>query len=107
MGLLDNLNLENFRGRAKYKKGRGKHEIELKLGEDKEDKNTFCYHCRKKIKEEESVGACNVEHFSIFLKILTALFLRKPSFILCSNCAKRCKKCERIYCPIHIKNHRC
>ncbi len=26
---------------------------------------------------------------------------------LCSKCAKICKKCKKIFCPKHIKNHGC
>ena len=26
---------------------------------------------------------------------------------LCKKCIKRCKKCSKIYCPKHIKNHKC
>ena len=26
---------------------------------------------------------------------------------LCSKCAKRCKKCGKMFCPKHIKKHKC
>ena len=27
--------------------------------------------------------------------------------ILCDSCAKKCKKCNRFFCPKHIEKHRC
>lgn len=26
---------------------------------------------------------------------------------LCRECAKKCKKCSKFYCPDHIKKHKC
>lgn len=49
-----------------------------------------CSHCKR---FEPWVAQCNTTHG----------FLR--SKLLCKTCSKTCKKCKKIYCPTHIKNH--
>ena len=49
-----------------------------------------CSHCKR---FEPWVAQCNTTHG--FLK----------SRFLCKFCSKTCKKCKKMYCPVHIKNH--
>ena len=51
-----------------------------------------CSHCKT---FEPWVAQCNKKHG--FLK----------SRLLCKACSKICKKCKKIYCPAHIKDHQC
>ncbi|MBU3940707.1 MAG: hypothetical protein KKH88_02140 [Nanoarchaeota archaeon] len=103
--------LKKLQGKGTYQKGKGKHKLEFKFGKDKEG---FCYYCGKKINEDNIVGVCNepdrffkVAHPTRGIKqtITKSVGSFKP--ILCKSCAKKCKKCKKIYCPAHINNHKC
>lgn len=63
--------------------------------EEREEAQKQCGYCGKNFhKKSEIKGEC--QHF-----------WKLGLEYLCKKCAKECKKCGKIFCPKHIKKHRC
>lgn len=61
-----------------------------KIEDDEED--NYCEHCGSKILKKEKDFIC------------------KGSWCeatLCSECAKKCRKCKKYFCLEHVNNHKC
>lgn len=54
-----------------------------------------CTWCGATLKDHYAYIICQKHHF---------LNLRR---CLCEKCAKKCPKCDKFFCPKHIKNHKC
>jgi len=61
-----------------------------------DEESKTCSNCKKK--NVKIVSLCNGFHFNTgFL----------AGYRLCKDCAKKCKKCGKSFCPKHIKKHKC
>ena len=61
-----------------------------------------CAYCGKVLSKGEVVAKCSsaVSHF-----LTRDLFsIGDP---LCKDCAKKCPKCNKFYCPKHLETHTC
>jgi len=68
--------------------------------EEERNKISKCSFCGK---FGDIKAVCN--GFHIFDGVM--LNTHEQVFPLCSDCAKKCKKCRKYFCKKHIKNHRC
>lgn len=70
-----------------------------------------CYYCGRLTAISDLVGICNAPLKESFLKFSHPatqthnIFLSPPLF--CKSCIELCKKCGKLYCLQHIKNHKC
>lgn len=65
----------------------------------------ICRHCGQRF--ETGGGLCNSIHWSLGFSEPQPEERNRKGVLVCSDCAKKCKKCGKIYCPNHIKNHSC
>ncbi|MDO8741388.1 MAG: hypothetical protein Q7J54_07525 [Candidatus Woesearchaeota archaeon] len=102
--------MAKFEGSAKISKKEGDTSINVSLGKkgfferlrerresQLKQKQQFCGNCGKFMKES----------FAICAEDQRKLMYDWQRTFLCKDCAKKCNKCGKYYCPTHLKKHKC
>lgn len=110
--------MAKFEGSAKISKKKGDTSINVSLGKkgfferlsEMSEKSKKCDYCGKNT--ENIIANCQYEGFlgstchpkiSGYIQLVSV----NTSTRLCKDCAKKCNKCGKYFCPTHLKKHKC
>jgi len=77
----------------------------IKEAKSKDDGTIVCSYCGRHF--NKGGGVCKKCNPFYNLNQGKAGIYALRTGIICSKCMKDCKKCKRIFCPKHLKKHKC